>query len=119
MSLALEATARKNSSVSSESKPAIETGGRSASNRQSGRPYCSFQATLPPTSIAGFDTELAEEFFRAVVNNAGFTLHLRVLEGSNAHHMIEAAFKAFARSLRQAVAVDPTEHGVPSTKGVL
>jgi imidazoleglycerol-phosphate dehydratase len=85
----------------------------------SGRPYCSFQATLPPTSIAGFDTELAEEFFRAVANNAGFTLHLRVLEGTNAHHMIEAAFKAFARALRQAVAVDPTERGVPSTKGVL
>jgi imidazoleglycerol-phosphate dehydratase len=85
----------------------------------SGRPYCSFQATLPPTSIAGFDTELAEEFFRAVANNASFTLHLRVLEGSNAHHMIEAAFKAFARALRQAVAVDPTEPGVPSTKGLL
>jgi imidazoleglycerol-phosphate dehydratase len=85
----------------------------------SGRPYCSFQATLPPTSIAGFDTELAEEFFRAVANNAGFTLHLRVLEGSNAHHMIEAAFKAFARALRQAVETDPTESGVPSTKGLL
>jgi imidazoleglycerol-phosphate dehydratase len=85
----------------------------------SGRPYCSFQATLPPTSIAGFDTELAEEFFRAVANNAGFTLHIRVLEGSNAHHMIEAAFKSFARALRQAVSVDPTEQGVPSTKGLL
>jgi imidazoleglycerol-phosphate dehydratase len=85
----------------------------------SGRPYCSFQATLPPTSIAGFDTELAEEFFRAVANNASFTLHLRVSEGSNAHHMIEAAFKSFARALRAAVAVDPSEQGVPSTKGLL
>jgi imidazoleglycerol-phosphate dehydratase len=85
----------------------------------SGRPYCSFQATLPPTSIAGFDTELAEEFFRAVTNNASFTLHLRVLEGSNAHHMIEAAFKSFARALRSAVAIDPSEQGVPSTKGLL
>jgi imidazoleglycerol-phosphate dehydratase len=85
----------------------------------SGRPYCSFQATLPPTSIAGFDTELAEEFFRAVANNANLTLHVRVLEGSNAHHMIEAAFKSFARALREAVAVDPSEPDVPSTKGVL
>jgi imidazoleglycerol-phosphate dehydratase len=85
----------------------------------SGRPYCSFRATLPPTSIAGFDTELTEEFFRAVANNSRFTLHLRVLEGSNAHHMIEAAFKSFARALREAVAVDPAEGGVPSTKGML
>jgi imidazoleglycerol-phosphate dehydratase len=85
----------------------------------SGRPYCSFQATLPPTSIAGFDTELAEEFFRAVANNANLTLHIRVLEGSNAHHMIEAAFKSFARALREAVTVDPSEPDVPSTKGVL
>jgi imidazoleglycerol-phosphate dehydratase len=85
----------------------------------SGRPFCSFRAKLPPTSIAGFDTELAEEFFRAVANSARLTLHLAVLEGSNAHHMIEACFKAFARALRQAVAVDETEPGVPSTKGVL
>jgi imidazoleglycerol-phosphate dehydratase len=85
----------------------------------SGRPYCSFQATLPPTSIAGFDTELAEEFFRAVANNANLTLHVRVLEGSNAHHMIEAAFKSFARALREAVAIDPNEPDIPSTKGVL
>jgi imidazoleglycerol-phosphate dehydratase len=85
----------------------------------SGRPLCSFQATLPPTSIAGFDTELAEEFFRAFANNAKLTLHLRVSEGSNAHHMIEAAFKSFARALRQAVSLDPGESGVPSTKGTL
>jgi imidazoleglycerol-phosphate dehydratase len=85
----------------------------------SGRPHCSFDAKLPPTSIAGFDTELTEEFFRAVANNAKLTLHLRVLAGSNAHHMIEACFKAFARALRQAVARDETESGVPSTKGVL
>jgi imidazoleglycerol-phosphate dehydratase len=85
----------------------------------SGRPYCSFQATLPPTSIAGFDTELAEEFFRAVANNAKLTLHLRVSEGVNAHHMIESAFKSFARALRQAVSLDSGEAGVPSTKGVL
>ena len=85
----------------------------------SGRPYCSFQATLPPTSIAGFDTELAEEFFRAVANNAKLTLHLQVSEGVNAHHIIEAAFKSFARALRQAISLDSAEAGVPSTKVVL
>ena len=85
----------------------------------SGRPYCAFDAQLPATSIAGFDTELAEEFFRAVANSAKLTLHVNVREGTNAHHMIEAAFKAFARALRVAVSVDPEESGVPSTKGTL
>ena len=85
----------------------------------SGRPLCVFDAELPATAIAGFDTELAEEFFRAVANNAKLTLHLRVRSGSNAHHMIEAAFKAFARALREAISVDPGESGVPSTKGTL
>jgi imidazoleglycerol-phosphate dehydratase len=85
----------------------------------SGRPYCDFAADLPATSIAGFDTELTEEFFRAVANSAKLTLHLWVRSGTNAHHMIEAAFKAFARALREAVAIDPEEAGVPSTKGTL
>jgi imidazoleglycerol-phosphate dehydratase len=85
----------------------------------SGRPFCSFEADLPPTTIAGFETELTEEFFRAVANNAKLTIHLRALDGSNAHHKIEACFKAFARALREAVAVDESEPGVPSTKGVL
>ena len=85
----------------------------------SGRPLCAFDADLPATAIAGFDTELAEEFFRAVANNAKLTLHLWVRSGSNAHHMIEATFKAFARALRDAVSVDPDEPGVPSTKGTL
>jgi imidazoleglycerol-phosphate dehydratase len=85
----------------------------------SGRPYCAFAADLPPTSIAGFDTELAEEFFRAVANSAKLTLHVNVREGTNAHHMIEASFKAFARALRVAVSIDPEESGVPSTKGTL
>ena len=74
---------------------------------------------MPPTSIAGFDTDLAEEFFRAVANSAKLTLHLEVRAGTNAHHMIEAAFKAFARALRVAVSIDPEESGVPSTKGTL
>jgi imidazoleglycerol-phosphate dehydratase len=85
----------------------------------SGRPFTLFEAELPPGATGGFEHELTEEFFRALANAAKLTLHLRVETGSNAHHMIEAAFKAFARALRQAVAIDPTETGVPSTKGTL
>jgi imidazoleglycerol-phosphate dehydratase len=85
----------------------------------SGRPLCLFEADLPPVSIAGFDAELAEEFFRAVATNAKLTLHLGTRYGSNAHHMIESCFKAFARALRQAVEIDPGEEGIPSTKGTL
>jgi imidazoleglycerol-phosphate dehydratase len=85
----------------------------------SGRPYCAFEGALPAGAIAGFDHDLAEEFFRAVAVNARLTLHLQIERGSNAHHMIEAAFKSFARALRTAVAVDPTQKGVPSTKGTL
>ena len=85
----------------------------------SGRPYCAFTADLPPGGTGGFDHELAEEFFRAVANAARLTLHIQVENGTNAHHMIEACFKAFARALRAAVAIDPTETGVPSTKGTL
>lgn len=85
----------------------------------SGRPFCLFSSDLPPVSIAGFEAELAEEFFRAVATNAKLTLHLSNPYGSNAHHMIEACFKAFARALRDAVAIDPAEAGVPSTKGTL
>jgi imidazoleglycerol-phosphate dehydratase len=85
----------------------------------SGRPFTLFEADLPPGSTGGFDHELTEEFFRALANAAKLTLHLRVEAGTNAHHMIEAAFKAFARALREASAIDPTETGVPSTKGTL
>jgi imidazoleglycerol-phosphate dehydratase len=85
----------------------------------SGRGLLAFDAGLPPGAIGDFDYELTEEFFRAVAANARMTLHLTVEAGTNAHHMIEALFKAFARALRAATAVDPTEHGVPSTKGTL
>ncbi|MCE3266985.1 MAG: hisB [Solirubrobacterales bacterium] len=85
----------------------------------SGRPLTVYEADLPDVAIADFDTELTEEFFRAVANNSKMTLHVRVRYGSNAHHMVEAAFKAFARALRQAVSIDPDESGVPSTKGTL
>jgi imidazoleglycerol-phosphate dehydratase len=85
----------------------------------SGRPFTLFEAELPPAAIADFDSDLAEEFFRAVANNAKLTLHVRVEAGTNAHHMVEAAFKAFARALRAAVAIDPASSGIPSTKGLL
>ena len=87
----------------------------------SGRPYCSVEGfeRVPPGDIAGFEHEAAEEFFRAVASAARLTLHLQLEAGTNAHHMIEACFKALARALRVAIAVDPGEDGVPSTKGTL
>ena len=87
----------------------------------SGRPFAAVSGfdRLPAGDIAGFEHELAEEFFRAIASAARLTLHLELQAGTNAHHMIEACFKAFARALRAAVAVDPGETGVPSTKGTL
>ena len=85
----------------------------------SGRPLLVFEGELPPGATGTFDHELTEEFFRALSSASRLTLHLAVERGTNAHHMIEAVFKAFARALRAAVAIDPTETGVPSTKGVL
>jgi imidazoleglycerol-phosphate dehydratase len=85
----------------------------------SGRGLCAFEATLPPGAIGNFDHELVEEFLRALALNAKLTLHLTVERGTNAHHVIEASFKALARALRSATALDANEHGVPSTKGTL
>jgi imidazoleglycerol-phosphate dehydratase len=85
----------------------------------SGRPLCLFGSDLPAVTIAGFDAELTEEFFRAFASSAKLTLHVGTRYGSNAHHLIEACFKAFARTLREAVSIDPGEPGVPSTKGTL
>ena len=86
----------------------------------SGRGLCVFDGSrLPVGAIGDFDYELTEEFFRALAANARLTLHLTIEAGSNAHHMIEAAFKACARALRTAIALDPTEPGIPSTKGTL
>ena len=85
----------------------------------SGRGILVFEASLPPGAIGNFDHELVEEFFRALASNANLTLHVVIETGSNCHHMIEAAFKSAARALRMAVALDPTEPGVPSTKGTL
>jgi imidazoleglycerol-phosphate dehydratase len=85
----------------------------------SGRGLLAFDAALPPGAIGNFDHELAEEFCRALATNAKLTLHVTVEAGTNAHHVIEAAFKALARALRSAVMLDPSELGVPSTKGTL
>ena len=85
----------------------------------SGRPFCMFEAEFPAERIAEFDTDLAEEFVRAVAVTAKLTVHVRVEAGTNAHHMVEVSFKAFARALRQAIAADPRVQGVPSTKGLL
>ena len=85
----------------------------------SGRALSVFRGEIPVTSIANYETELTEEFFRAVAGGAKMTLHIDIRYGSNVHHMIEAAFKAFARALRVAVSIDPDEKGVPSTKGTL
>jgi imidazoleglycerol-phosphate dehydratase len=85
----------------------------------SGRGLLAFEAELPPGAIGNFDHELTEEFFRALASNAKLTLHVTIEAGTNAHHVIEAAFKAVARALRAAVALDPSESGVPSTKGTL
>ena len=86
----------------------------------SGRPYCALSGLIIPAGITGgFEHELTEEFLRAVASAAKLTVHVDVEAGTNAHHMIEACFKAFARALREAVAIDPGEAGVPSTKGTL
>jgi imidazoleglycerol-phosphate dehydratase len=85
----------------------------------SGRGLLAFEAALPPGAIGNFDLELVEEFFRAFASNAKLTLHIVVEAGTNAHHEIEAIFKATARALRMAVAFDPTADRVPSTKGTL
>lgn len=86
----------------------------------SGRPFVAFDGLeIAPRVIGGFETELVEEFLRAVANNAKLTVHVTVERGRDSHHMVEAAFKAFARALRQAVAIDPDAAGIPSTKGLL
>ena len=69
--------------------------------------------------MGNYDTEMTEEFFRAVAVASGMTVHIRVLYGKNVHHIIEAVFKAFARALAEAVAADPRVQGVMSSKGAL
>ena len=86
----------------------------------SGRPHLSYNLEIPTQRIGTYDTELVREFFSAVVNHTQMTLHIRQLQGGNSHHIVEAAFKAFARALRMAVAIDPRRASrIPSSNGVL
>lgn len=85
----------------------------------SSRPFLYYDIPFTRQELGNMAVEMVEEFFRAVSNNAGITLHIEVLHGTNNHHMAEAAFKAFGRALRQAVIRDEKIIGVPSTKGLL
>lgn len=85
----------------------------------SGRPYLRYAVPVPRQRLGDYDTDLTEEFFRAFATNAGITLHVLLVHGRNAHHIIEAAFKALALALDRAVRQDPRVQGVPSTKGIL
>ncbi len=86
----------------------------------SARPYLSYHVDIPKWQMLGdYDVFLTPEFFRALVLNAGLTVHLDLIRGDNPHHIVEAAFKSFARSLDAATALDPRVRGVPSTKGSL
>jgi len=83
------------------------------------RPYLVFNCSFPTEKIGAFDTELVEEFLRAVVVNSGITLHVNVRYGKNSHHMAEAIFKAFGRAMDQATAINERVQGIPSSKGLL
>ena len=85
----------------------------------SGRPWLTWDVAVPAAKVGTFDTELAREFFQALSAHGGITLHVDGLRGINAHHVVEAVFKAVARALRQALEPDPRQGGVPSTKGAL
>ncbi|MHC1721352.1 MAG: imidazoleglycerol-phosphate dehydratase HisB [Clostridiaceae bacterium] len=85
----------------------------------SGRPFLVFDCEMKSQKVGEFDTELVEEFFRAVAFNAGITLHIKLLYGNNTHHIIEAVFKAFGRALREASSYDERIEGPMTTKGVL
>jgi imidazoleglycerol-phosphate dehydratase len=85
----------------------------------SGRPFCVWQAEVPPEILGTFNAPLAEEFWRAVAANGLMNLHILCHYGRNTHHIVEGIFKASARALRQALEADPRNPGVPSTKGVL
>ncbi len=85
----------------------------------SGRPYLAFNLRLRQKRLGEFDTELILEFFRAFATAAGLTLHITQQAGGNTHHLVEAAFKGCGRALRQALAREPRQRGIPSTKGTL
>jgi imidazoleglycerol-phosphate dehydratase len=86
----------------------------------SGRPFLVFKTVIPKAKIGDFDTELVREFFQAFATQGGITLHVETLYGDNSHHIAESCFKALARALGQAIALDPRQAGrIPSTKGSL
>ena len=85
----------------------------------SGRPLAVFEGGWPEGPVGDLEEGLPQEMLRAVASTAKLTLHVRIDAAGNDHHVVEAAFKAFARALRAAVAIDPAELGVPSTKGLL
>ena len=86
----------------------------------SGRPHLSYGLEIPTQRVGTYDTQLVREFFVALVNHSQMTLHIRQLDGINSHHIIEATFKAFARAMSGAIAIDPRRAGIiPSSKGVL
>ena len=85
----------------------------------SGRGFLAIDLLYPTPKLGDYTTEMTPEFFRAVSVNAGWTVHLRQLAGTNTHHLVEAAFKAFGRAAAQAVSHNPRVTGIPSTKGVL
>ncbi|HHY41044.1 MAG TPA: imidazoleglycerol-phosphate dehydratase HisB [Syntrophaceticus sp.] len=85
----------------------------------SGRPFLSYAVKAPSEAVGDLPVELVPEFFRAIINNAGITLHMHLLSGDNTHHIIEVLFKGFARALREAIAFSERERGIPSTKGKL
>lgn len=84
-----------------------------------GRSYFAYDMDIPSPSLGGMDSELIEEFFRAVAMNAGMNLHIKEFYGSNSHHIVEAAFKAFGKAVKEAFTVDDRIKGVLSTKGIL
>jgi len=85
----------------------------------SGRPYLSYNVKIDREKVGDLASENVQEFFRALANTAGMNLHIDLLRGDNAHHMVEAIFKAFARALKMAVAVEPRVEGIWSSKGKL
>lgn len=85
----------------------------------SGRPFLAYNVQMPQARVGTFDTELVHDFFLALCNQLGMNLHINMVQGRNAHHIIEATFKAFARAMDFATQIDPRVHGVLSTKGAL
>ncbi len=85
----------------------------------SGRPYIVYNVAIPKEKVGEFDAELTEEFFRAFANSSGISLHINLMYGNNLHHIIESIFKAAAKALKEAAAIDERVKGIPSTKGKL